>query len=118
MTDLDVLQRLQEFFGGSIYATARAKPHHKEAWRWQVSGTTAVEIMELVKPYMLSRRRSAIDKILTDWYEMEAKARLRLRQSTAAARAYLADDSLSLREAARRFNVSHEAVRQAVFREQ
>ena len=116
MTDLDVLQRLQRIFGGSIYATAKVKAHHKDSWRWQVIGVKAAETMELVKPYMLSRRSLAIEVALDSWYQKQDEIASRRRQSQAAGRAYLAGEG-TLREVAQRFNISYEAVRQAAFRE-
>ena len=35
MTDLDILERLQDIFGGHIYTKAKQKPHHKQGWTWQ-----------------------------------------------------------------------------------
>jgi hypothetical protein len=116
MTDLDVLQRLKTIFGGSIYNTTKAKPHHKDAWSWCIFGTNAARVMELIKPYMLARRYIAIEEVLEPWYKMKTQERSQQRRILAAGRAYLAGEG-SLRQIGEQFTVSHEAVRRAAFRE-
>ena len=39
MTDLDLLERMQASFGGSIYAIAKRKAHWKDAWVWRCGST-------------------------------------------------------------------------------
>lgn len=112
MTDLDVLQRLQGLFGGAIYVTSKAKPHHKDAWVWCIFGTNAATVMELVKPHMLGRRTARIEKVLAHWHNMKLEKRARQANVKAAGRAYLAGGG-TLRQVAIKFNISHETVRQA-----
>lgn len=65
MTDLDVLERLQNIFGGHICLTTRQKPHHKESWVWTISkAEDAVRCMELVKPFLLTRRAERVHHCL------------------------------------------------------
>nr|BDD47446.1 hypothetical protein 22 [Pelagibacteraceae bacterium] len=37
MCDLDILERIQNLFGGNIYQKKKQKPHHKPIWTWQLS---------------------------------------------------------------------------------
>ena len=57
MTDLDVLQKMQDIFGGSICTTKKYKPHHKDSWIWRITGKTRVrKFLELCMPYFGFRR--------------------------------------------------------------
>jgi len=67
MTDLDVLQRIQDLTGvGKITGpTIRENPKHKPIWKWTVTKhRDALLLMEAVYPWMGSRRRARIDEVL------------------------------------------------------
>lgn len=68
MTDRDVLERLQEIFGGGIYKTNKQKEYYKDAWAWAIRGRMAVEVTEKIRPYLLSRRGERADG-LCEWYK-------------------------------------------------
>ena len=58
MTDLDVLERLQRLWGGSVKACTPAKnPTHKPAWRWALYKKAGVSnILVTILPYLSDRR--------------------------------------------------------------
>ena len=57
MTDLDILQRLQNLFGGSIYAKKKQKVHHKQGWTWQLSKKKDIyKTLSLLLPWLGERR--------------------------------------------------------------
>jgi hypothetical protein len=66
MTDLDVLQRLQEVTGvGIINALKRRKPNHKDAWVWSVRRRAHIRgIVSAVLPWLGERRSVAAQKLL------------------------------------------------------
>lgn len=61
MTDLDVLLRVQEFFGGSIYECKKREEHWKDSWRWSLCGQPAIDLAHKIRPFLLSRRTSRCD---------------------------------------------------------
>ena len=68
MTDLDVLERLQEIWGGQIYIRKSQNPRWKTAWRWQVGGKDRVKnLLNKMLPFLSERRAckalDAIDRI-------------------------------------------------------
>lgn len=54
------LYRLQEFFGGGIYAKKRSKWGMNDIFEWKVSGERARILMRAVEPLMSIRRREQI----------------------------------------------------------
>lgn len=57
MTDLDVLLRVQEWFGGKVYPLKKRQEHHKDAWIWVIYGPASLELAKKIEPYLLHRRR-------------------------------------------------------------
>lgn len=56
-TDLDVLERVQERFGGGITRQRRENPRHKPFFRWQLTRTEEVRVIaERILPLLGSRR--------------------------------------------------------------
>jgi hypothetical protein len=67
MTDEDVIAYIASLVGNNYNACEWAKrknPRHKVAYRVGIYGRMAVELMKLIRPWMFSRRREQIDKIL------------------------------------------------------
>jgi hypothetical protein len=57
MTDLDILERLQQLFGGTIISLKRYEEHHKPCWKWRVGKREAVtEAIEKMLPWLGLRR--------------------------------------------------------------
>ena len=57
MTDLDVLQRLKNVWGGTIYERKQQNPKWKPAWRWQLGRKQLVyKVLEAMLPYLGERR--------------------------------------------------------------
>jgi hypothetical protein len=67
MTDVDVLQRLQEFTGIGHFngPTPRKDPRHKPIWHWVASkNKESITLTKAVYPLMGERRRARIDEVL------------------------------------------------------
>lgn len=63
MTDLDVLQRCQMYFGGKIYDTRKQAEHHKQSWKWSITSTAeAIAFLELIYPLLGGRRRAKVEQ--------------------------------------------------------
>jgi hypothetical protein len=64
MTDRDVIERVREIFGVKIYVMRPAGVSKKEGYRVVLIGSRAVEIMQLIRPWMGERRAAQIDRAL------------------------------------------------------
>ena len=69
MTDLDVLQRLQELWGGSIYEVkgqqALSNPNWKPAWTWILGKRSEVyNVVETMLPLLNQRRAYQAQNLL------------------------------------------------------
>jgi hypothetical protein len=116
MTDLDVLEGLQEIFGGSIYRAHNPRPGSwKQSWVWNVVGVRAARVMESILPLMKSRRTARIREVLTVWNGAENDRAAKWAAGCMAGAAYLAGNG-SLRTVASQFGVSAETVRQQALR--
>jgi hypothetical protein len=59
MTDLDILERLQNNFGGSLVQQKRRKEAWKISWRWSLtSSAKAKEFLILIYPLLGNRRQA------------------------------------------------------------
>ncbi len=57
MTDLDILQRLQQLFGGNIYEKKKQQPHHKPLWTWQLARKKEIaKVLTQLLPWFGERR--------------------------------------------------------------
>lgn len=65
MTDLDVLERVQKWFGGSITVATKQQSHWKDAWSWQMGGAFGLELAKEIRPFLLSRRQQRCDEFIS-----------------------------------------------------
>ena len=57
MTDEDVILKFKEFFQKGFTGKAKIyQEHHKQAYRWKVTGVEALKIMNRMLPYLGKRR--------------------------------------------------------------
>jgi hypothetical protein len=56
MTDLDVLEHVQQVFGGSIFKVTKRQSHWKDAWVWTLTGSAAADLIREMLPYLHARR--------------------------------------------------------------
>jgi transposase len=68
-TDLDILQRVQLNYKGTIYQQAqrKGKEHHKIAYVWIVRAKDAIDFLNIIKPFLLSRRKKRAE----EWMAMQ-----------------------------------------------
>lgn len=58
LTDLDVLERVQQNFGGSIYKITTRNENWKQAWLWRLGAKESVKLVQDMLPYLGDRRRA------------------------------------------------------------
>jgi DNA-binding NarL/FixJ family response regulator len=63
-TDEDVIQRVADLFGVAYCRTSKRKEHWKQAYRVNLRGFTALQVMQELRPLMGSRRQKQIDKAM------------------------------------------------------
>lgn len=63
-TDLDNLEKMQDWFGGYIYDRPTYKEHHKQAWLWVLNSWDAADLMVNIQTMMGKRRKKDIDDVL------------------------------------------------------
>ncbi len=62
MTDKDILERFLDFFKvGAIYAD-KLQINRKPMWRWQITGTKAMEVLLQMAPYFGIRRKEKFEQ--------------------------------------------------------
>lgn len=65
MTDLDVLQKLQKYVGGSICGPYQnTQSHHKLRYHWSLSSKDSYNLMKALLPHMCIRRKKRIEELL------------------------------------------------------
>jgi len=113
MTDLDIIEELCDLFGGTITKPKLRNEKYKQTWVWGISSSKASDIMLEIRPFVFSRRKTQIDKILHTW-----ENRLKVLNTQKANRILAAEEYLlgktSLRKVAEKYNVSYETVRRTV----
>lgn len=68
-TDVSMLHRLKEIFGlGNIIPRPSNNPKHKMRWYWEVSSKKAEQVLTLVEPYLVSKRKQAQLGLLSRTY--------------------------------------------------
>ncbi|MFH1473645.1 MAG: hypothetical protein ABIE55_02005 [Candidatus Aenigmatarchaeota archaeon] len=58
-TDKRVLEFFVKYFGGNILLRKRAKPNHKDSYRWQCFGSKAAKLCRCILPYLIVKRKQA-----------------------------------------------------------
>lgn len=71
-TDLDVLEKVQNLFGGSIYTAYDRpdKPNWKKCYQWYL-GKGSEDLVRMIYPYLMSRRQHRAD----EWLRLVKKPR-------------------------------------------
>jgi hypothetical protein len=72
-TDRDTLERVQVITGvGTISEIKKQKVHHKQCWIWNVQRfLDALELMRVLEPHMMARRRQRIHEIMASVERVE-----------------------------------------------
>ena len=64
MNDKDIVERIAKFMGGKVYKNSyKQLPHHKDVYRTYVLNEKAMDVMDLIYPFMSERRKQKIDEI-------------------------------------------------------
>jgi len=82
MTDRDVLERVQQLFGGHLYDLKTRQSHWKPSYMWRLTiAAEAAHLSKLILPYMGVRRAEAIGALLNRYEEgRHHKKMIRQRQ--------------------------------------
>ena len=69
-TDLKMLHKLKEMFGGVIssHGGRKKKPHYLDAWRWVLQSKRAESFLRQVLPWLVTKREQAELAILSRQY--------------------------------------------------
>lgn len=71
MTDLDVLERVHEFFGGTLAPMKKRQEHWKDSWVWNIYGVKAVELAREMLPFLGLRRTRRCNEFIAGHRSME-----------------------------------------------
>lgn len=82
-TDKDVLDRIVEYVGGSIYPLKKRQSHHKDAWIWASHGSHSVSLAKSIKPYLLARRKARCEEYIRLFSTMENFREIQASQKSA-----------------------------------
>ena len=55
-TDLDVLEKIQNYCGGTIYTNKIKNPKWKISYVWVIRTEGALKFLKMIEPFLLSRR--------------------------------------------------------------
>ena len=65
MTDLDILVRMQNLYGGTINLQPLTAPHHKPIWRWSLGTKSRVrQFLINILPHLGYRRAYAAQNLI------------------------------------------------------
>lgn len=117
MTDLDIIEYIQNLVGGKVYAVSRQKEHHKDAWVWILHGKDAIDLMKILLPYMFSRRYNRINEVIDSYTKhhdtIQAKKDEKVRIAKLAAQDYL-NGAGSYRDMQKKYGISFVTVKNYV----
>lgn len=75
-TDQDTADRFCEIMGGKVYGPYdQVKPHHKPYYQWTVTGPDAVLLLQVMLPYLHSRRTEVGSSALAAYAERVERKR-------------------------------------------
>jgi hypothetical protein len=59
-TDMRILKKLEDYFGGKIYPNRRKnRPNSKMCWFWIIYGRQVVPFLEGISPYLIGKKDQA-----------------------------------------------------------
>jgi len=65
MSDFDVIQRMQNTFGGNVYFRPSRFPEYKPMWRWSLNKQKDVyQLLQNIEPFMSERRQAKIHEVI------------------------------------------------------
>ena len=56
-TSYELLEFMKSLFGGCICSHKTYKPNHKKHWSWKVADTRAVEVSQILLPYLREKTK-------------------------------------------------------------
>lgn len=73
-TTREIMEWLQENFGGTICVQKVYQPHHKPSWSWRLRNKSAVfSLIAMIEPYMLEPAKKARINLLLKEYDSVTK---------------------------------------------
>lgn len=74
-TDIRMLIKLRDLFGGTIANRKVVSPKHKQQWRWQVFSKKAVAVLTTIKPWLIAKRDQSDVVLSSQLYRRKGKVR-------------------------------------------
>jgi hypothetical protein len=80
-TDMRMLIRLRELWGGKIYFNENhGSPRNKPFWHWQIFGKMAYPMLRVVEPYLVVKRDQALLMLeMEQWHGKKTSYDIELR---------------------------------------
>lgn len=72
MCDKEGLELLEHLFKGTWFHY-KAKPPRRAKWQWLVTNSAAASALQLLKPYLLVKKKHAIEALKADWFSYNSK---------------------------------------------
>lgn len=119
--DKDVISKASRIVGAKYYKLLSKKANHKDIYSLRVRGNRAVELSELLLPFMGLRRRKKISENLEMFAQwkidcVEKKSKFLNKDNSELKRLMEQDyKSMSYREIGKKYGCSHEKVRTVLF---
>lgn len=107
MTDLDILDRVQKIFGGTVVAATRSNmpSHWKNAWIWTLSSEKSYDLLTSIRPLLGERRGEKADQYLKSIDDRRLRAEnYKVREQTIVT---LKAEGYSLRAIGKMLNMDH-----------
>jgi len=105
MTDKDVVEKAAKLLEVNLSGFQDERPHRKATWRFQLCGDRAVQVMEILLPFMGERRTVKIKRLLL-------QAKNRVSQQEAGRRG--SRSGMSMSERGRRGALASNALRRDI----
>ncbi len=58
-TSIELLEWLQNEFGGGVSSKNEKRPKHSPAWQWRLSGPATMKLLPLLIPYLKEKKKLA-----------------------------------------------------------
>lgn len=106
-TDLDVLEKVKEEFGGNIHQEKSRNPKWKIAYKWYLGVKDSVDFILRIYPYLGKRRQERADKYLLLNEEMIKRRNERILEVQTMRRkvSELREEGLKHREIAKKLGI-------------
>ncbi|MEM1055781.1 MAG: hypothetical protein AAGI52_09650 [Bacteroidota bacterium] len=68
-TSRELIDFMQETWGGAVVKHKVYKAHHRQSWSWRVIGNAALDLIQRTLPYLKEREKVRRGRLLLDHYK-------------------------------------------------